>query len=284
VQTTGRSATVSYPAPTVTGGAAPVSVVCTPPSGSSFPTGNNTTTCTATDAMQRTDRCTFTVSVQAVPLLGATRFVAFGDSITEGKLADGNTTPTPYPAGLRQLLASRYTTQTFTVFGEGGGGETTSGGVQRLPGVLTADNPEVLLLFEGVNDLPFGNSATISAMVNNLQTMIQQARGRNVQVMLATLLPEIEGAQRAGAAPLIVPANDQIRALASSQGVPLVDLYQAFRGQESTLLGFDGLHPSPQGYQVITQTFFDAVRGRFEVAPTSTLTHLASPPAAWRVE
>jgi len=260
-----------------------VTVACAPPSGSSFPAGNSTTTCVATDSRQRTDRCTFTVTVEIIPVLGATRFVAFGDSITEGKLANGDIAQTPYPTGVRQMLTARYSAQTFVVFSEGGGGETSAGGVTRLPGVLSADNPEVLLLFEGVNDLGTGDPSTIPPLISNLRTMVQQAQGRGVRVFLATLLPEIPGAQRAGAAALIVPANDQIRPLAASLGATLVDLYQAFRGNESTLIGSDGLHPTELGYQTIARTFFDAIRMRLELPPNMTLTQFnQAVGSAWR--
>jgi lysophospholipase L1-like esterase len=252
----------------------PVSVTCTPTSGSSFPVGRTTTTCVATDSLQRTDRCSFTVTVDAIPQLQFTRFVAFGDSITEGKLASGEPPQTPYPVGLQQMLASRYSGQNFTVVNAGFGAETTGGGVGRLPGVLAANNPQVLLLFEGVNDLAAGGSAAIGPMISSLGNMAGTARGRGVLVMLATLLPEIFGAQRAGAAPFIVPANDAIRVLAGSQGIALVDLYAAFQGSESTLIGFDGLHPSEAGYQKIAQTFFEAIR-RYEGAPNPTFTDFA---------
>ena len=287
IRTTSRSIAVSYPPPTVTGGVAPVSVVCTPPSGSSFPVGNSTTTCVATDSQQLRDQCTFTISVEAVPLIGATRFIAFGDSITEGKLANGDLAQTPYPAGVKRQLEGRYTSQLFIVFTEGGGGETSSGGLSRLPGVLNADNAEVLLLLEGVNDLASGGTAAISPLVSNLRTMVQQAQGRGMRVFLATLPPEVPNGQRAGAQPFIAPANDQIRALASSTGATLVDVYQAMVGLESTLIGSDGLHPSEAGYQTIARTFFDAIRLRLEVPPTTTLTELVRPAAGafpWRGE
>jgi acyl-CoA thioesterase-1 len=267
VRTTSTSARVSYPIATTTGGTAPLSVTCTPPSDSLFPGGTSIATCTATDARQQSASCTFTVTVQVVPLLAATRFLAFGNSITEGILASAEVTPVPYPAGLKSRLAARYSTQEFVVTNAGRGGEQTVDGVNRLPGLLTANNPEVVLVFEGVNDLAGGESSKISVVVNNLRTMIQTARGRGAQVFLATLLPEVPGGRRAGAIALIVPANDQIRALAASQGVPLVDLYQAFVGMERVLIGDDGLHPNPAGYDKIADTFYDAIRARLELPP-----------------
>jgi acyl-CoA thioesterase-1 len=214
-----------------------------------------------------------------VPLLSATRFLAFGDSITEGILPSTELTPVPYPAGLKMRLAARYATQDFVVVNAGIGGEQTVAGAPRLPGVLSATNPEVLLLFEGVNDLSQGDPSKIPVVITNLRTMIQTARARGVQVFLATLLPEIPGGSRTGPLPLIVPINDQIRALAASQGATLVDLYQAFNGMERTLIGDDGLHPNPAGYEKLAETFFDPIRTRFEIGPTFTSLSQSPSPA-----
>lgn len=53
---------VTYPAPVIVGGPA-VAVYCVPPSGSFFPLGTNTVTCCAIDQCQRTNCCSFTVTV-----------------------------------------------------------------------------------------------------------------------------------------------------------------------------------------------------------------------------
>jgi hypothetical protein len=57
------SAIVSYPAPVVNDNCPGASVVCVPPSGSSFPVGTTTVTCIATDAGGNTATCNFTVTV-----------------------------------------------------------------------------------------------------------------------------------------------------------------------------------------------------------------------------
>jgi hypothetical protein len=54
---------ISYPAPTATDNCPGVTVACVPPSGSIFPIGTTTVTCTATDASGNTATCMFTVSV-----------------------------------------------------------------------------------------------------------------------------------------------------------------------------------------------------------------------------
>ena len=125
--TNGRSALVAYGSATVTGGTAPVSVTCTPPSGSTFNIGSTVVTCTATDAVGRTASCSFTASVVLpAPRLGVTRILAFGDSITMGevplpggfpaaiafRVRPRNVEPDrSYPADLTTLLAQRYTAQ-----------------------------------------------------------------------------------------------------------------------------------------------------------------------------
>ncbi len=60
--TSAAGAVVNYSS-SVSGGCAPVSVVCNPPSGSTFPIGTTIVTCMAADACGGTSICTFTVTV-----------------------------------------------------------------------------------------------------------------------------------------------------------------------------------------------------------------------------
>jgi lysophospholipase L1-like esterase len=268
----GLMRTVTYPQASVVGGMAPLTMLCAPASAGSFPIGSTVVMCTVTDARSRTDTCTFTVTVQPPPRIGATRIVAFGDSMSDGVIgfapfAVGDPgPPVGYAFKLRSLLAARYTAQNFSVTDEGVPGEAIASGMGRLPGVLSRDAPEVLLLLEGVNDLNAGHDAAIPAVVNGLRTMVRVARGRGIVVFLGTLLPQRPGGFRASAVASIVPANNLIRSMAAAEGagVVLVDLYQAFDGQTDTLLGADGLHPNDLGYQKMAETFFAAIRARLE--------------------
>lgn len=63
------STTVSYPNPVVADNQAGVVVVCSPPSGSAFPSGVTTVNCTATDRSGNTSTCSFTVTNNAGPRL-----------------------------------------------------------------------------------------------------------------------------------------------------------------------------------------------------------------------
>jgi lysophospholipase L1-like esterase len=278
----GQTLAVTYPEVTIAGGAAPVSTVCAPARAESFPIGSTVVTCTATDAQSRTDACTFTVTVQPPPRISATRFVVFGDSMSDGVLgfapfAVGDPgPPVGYAFKFRTLLMDRYTAQTFSVTDEGVGGETVirrtpidrSVGVERLPLVLNRDAPEALLLLEGVNDLNGGTDKTVTDVVDGLKSMVRMARGRGIVVFVGTLLPQRPGGRRAFSPGAIVPINTLIRSMAASEGAVLVDLYPAFDGQVDVLLGADGLHPNDAGYQKMAETFFAAVRARLEVPQT----------------
>ena len=57
------TAIISYAAPTAADNCAVQSVICTPPSGSAFPLGATTVSCTATDTSGNTVSCTFSVTV-----------------------------------------------------------------------------------------------------------------------------------------------------------------------------------------------------------------------------
>jgi hypothetical protein len=80
-------AAVTFAAPTVSGGCPPYTVSCAPPSGSTFPIGTTTVTCTVTDACGNTARCTFTVTVKPIEIDTFTNTTA---QVTLQK-ADGST-------------------------------------------------------------------------------------------------------------------------------------------------------------------------------------------------
>lgn len=293
----GNPVLVTYPNPTPSGGEGVSSISCTPPSGSRMPVGTTTVSCTVQDTKRQTASCSFQVTVTRVPTLAATRFTAFGDSMTEGFLTTcPNTTLTAlwgggllnlqadlaslttirppqfsavsYPVKLQGMLRSRFSGQAITVSNQGSGGETVATGVTQLPGVLSNEQPQVLLLLEGINDINQLHAAGIPIVVNGLRTMVQEARRRGISVFLGTLLPQRRGSCRSydysDGVDDIVPANTLIRQMAGIEGVPVVDLYQGFAGSEATLIGPDGLHPNEAGYQRMADLFYAAILQRLE--------------------
>ena len=171
--------TISWDLPTVAG--SPVDKAsCSPVSPAAFPIGTSTVTCTA-DQPTLASSCSFSVTITPPDRkLRFTRFMAFGDSITLGFVhtllpagvtvdeilallrTGGPSNPgissavdllNAYPAQLHNLLTPAYPTQQISVANEGKGCERTVNGVSRLTSSLLSVQPEVLLLFEGFNDL-----------------------------------------------------------------------------------------------------------------------------------
>lgn len=270
---TGQATAVSYQTPVTAGGSAPVAVTCAPPSGSSFPVGSTQVACIATDARGASASCAFTVVVTAPPMLTATRFLSFGDSLTLGTTSVPSIRflediPDSYPFKLQRLLAQRYTAQSVAVLNDGIGGEMASsptphspGGDVRLPQSVDTHRPEVVLLMEGTNDLQVLNPVDA---LEALEGMVRNARVRGARVFLATIPPQKPGFRTNAASMALVPGfNDQIRALATREGATLVEVYNGMRNRLD-LIGADGLHPVPQGYDLMAQIFFDTIRTSLE--------------------
>jgi lysophospholipase L1-like esterase len=280
--TTGNSASVSYTLPPATGGRAPVTVACTPPSGSTFPLGSTNVTCTATDASSATASCTFPVTVARMPTLSRTKFLAFGDSVTLGEVTVPVTSAAgddpfsigklqivpaaAYPTQLRTLLAGRYTAQAADIVMTNAGvsGETAVDGAVRFPGVLSNTRPDVVLLLEGVNDLHRFGPSFISRAVASVESMSRAARGRGARVFIASLPPSRPGGRNTTNPTDINEFNVRLRSMAMGEGAVYVDIYSALAGNVTTYIGVDGLHPTEEGYRRMAEEFFAAIRANLE--------------------
>jgi lysophospholipase L1-like esterase len=275
----GTNPTVTFDVPIAQKGAPPVKVLCTPESGSQFNAGVTTVMCEATDSRAHKASCSFSVSVTAIPLLLKTKFMAFGDSITEGKTSLRAPTVVVVPPNIfntsfsyvEQLslkLSARYQDQTTIVIAEGRGDEEAGAGKLRLPDALSAYNPEALLLLEGVNDLlhttdPAQMPSAVASALNALRTMCVLARGRGVKVYIATLTPLDPATNHAEQAPAVVSLNNLIRAMAPQEGATLVDLYAAV---PLSLIGSDGIHPKAEAYPVIADEWMKAIQSTLEAS------------------
>lgn len=268
----GNGRLVTYNQPIQVAGTTPITVNCTPPSGSTFPIGTTTVLCTAADALNQTGSCQFTVSVSRLTL-SALKFVAFGDSVTAGE----NSLPAPgglstlfvdtanaYPTKLQQKLIADFPTQATTVFNAGLPGERATEGVDRLPGVLAANTPQALLLLDGYNDLLTRAPSAPQAVADALEEMIDIARASGVTyVFVSTITPgrtPTTMPPRQIPPALITEANTRIRSLALAEGAILVDNFNAFIGQETTLVSGDGLHLTAAGNEVLANTFLAAIK------------------------
>jgi len=229
-------------------------------------------------------------SLGPIAALGATRFLAFGDSITCGTSGafpqmdiafdDPNCTlqagSPQYPQMTQTLLRNASPAQAFLVENQGRPGEEAALAFSRFSGLMSVRRPQGVLLLEGINDLNADRS--VGATVDAMARLLDLAALYNSTVLVGTMFQTcvsvnpFTGRVRTNSTDKVVSFNTALRAMVSGrQNVYIVDLFASFGGgnclpdRGTNLVGEDGLHPSPSGYSRIASTFAAAVRDRFAV-------------------
>lgn len=166
---------------------------------------------------------------------------AFGDSITAGSQC----ACTPYPARLSGMINK-------SVGNYGIGGSRASDNIDRTQSVIDQCHPGFMLILYGVNDIIHGGG--IDSIVNALDQMVEICKNNHVVPVLANYPRTLTGHAIFG--PRVHSLGEAIKELASSKGVPCVDLYSEFDGNPD-LYEPDGLHPNDAGTQIIALAFAD---------------------------
>lgn len=163
--------------------------------------------------------------------------VAFGDSLTAGK---GVSEDLAYPAVLGQLTGLK-------VVNAGISGETTEEGLDRLPGVLEREQPSLLILFEGGNDIL--RNYDLSETKQNLETMIAMAKADGVQVVMV-------GVPRKQ---LFSKTADFYIELAESHELPIEDEIVASLLRKPEMKS-DHVHFNRKGYRMLAEAIAEMLR------------------------
>lgn len=164
--------------------------------------------------------------------------VAFGDSLTAGL---GVTEEEAYPAVLeRKVHEAGFS---YRVINAGVSGETTAGGLRRVPWILQS-RPEIVILELGANDGLRGLS--LSETKNNLTEIIEALQREHVRIVLAGMrMPPNYGKEYTGAFEKIFPE------LAARYHLTLIPFFLEGVAARSDLNQPDGIHPTAKGYQII---------------------------------
>jgi lysophospholipase L1-like esterase len=185
--------------------------------------------------------------------------VAFGNSITSG-VGDSRypSSAAGYPFRLEQLLQASY--PRAIVLNRGVRGELVEEGERRLSAVLGYDNPDFVLILEGVNNIPQDSTEHVARA---LERMVQMVEDFGAVPLIGSLTPT--AGPRAFKNEGIELVNIMIRDIAVSHGIGFVDLHAAFLDEPDpeVLLDADGLHPNGEGYQVMAQAWFEGMLGSF---------------------
>jgi lysophospholipase L1-like esterase len=207
----------------------------------------------------------------AAPRVSKVKYLAFGDSLTEGIVSAPFThmlvnTPHAYPARLADTLRARYFDQRdIAVLNEGKAGEFAVEGRNRFGNLIRADQPQVVLLLEGANDINVMGRRGVNRVAVAIEDMIKDAHARGVVVLVGTLPRQRPGGRNADGAPFVEELNALIRRIGVDRGATVVDLYNLL---DLSLIGEDGLHPTDAGYARLAEIFAAAIRQAFETVPS----------------
>ncbi len=179
------------------------------------------------------------------------RIVAFGDSLTAGL---GVAAEESYPAQLQRRLDGAGLR--YRVINAGVSGDTTAGGLRRVAWVLKS-KPRIVILELGGNDGLRGLS--LKETKTNLEQIIRQFRNASVTVVLAGMkLPPNYGTD------YTTGFESIYLSLAKQYHLPLIPFFLDGVAGSVSLNQADGIHPTGEGYRIIAEGIFKAVRPLLE--------------------
>jgi acyl-CoA hydrolase len=160
--------------------------------------------------------------------------VILGDSLSYGT---GAKQEEAYPVLLEKVSG-------WQIVNAGIPGDTSSGGLLRLPSLLASHQPKLLMIELGGNDLL--RQIPTKQIEDNLKVMIQQAKTHGVPVVLLAI-PEISPLRAAVGRLSDHPLYARV---AEETDVPLVkDVFSDVLSERA--LKADQIHPNAQGYALV---------------------------------
>jgi acyl-CoA thioesterase-1 len=137
-------------------------------------------------------------------------------------------------------------------------GETTTGGLARLPAMLDSYQPELLILELGGNDGLRG--LPLDLMRENLASMINLAKASGAEVILTGIqIPPNYGPR------YTAPFFEIYSALAKQKLLPLVPFLIDGIPQQPELMQNDGIHPRAEAQSMILDNVWPILKPQLEI-------------------
>jgi acyl-CoA thioesterase-1 len=131
-------------------------------------------------------------------------------------------------------------------------GETSSGGLQRLPRALQLHRPGMVILELGANDGLRGLPLAVTK--ENLTKMVQLSQAAGARVLLVGIrIPPNYGPRYANEFAAVYPE------IAKQERLPLVPFLLEKVALDSTLMQEDGLHPNARGEPLVLDTLWQGL-------------------------
>jgi acyl-CoA thioesterase I len=187
--------------------------------------------------------------------------VALGDSLTAGH---GLSRKQAYPALVAEKM--REAGYAFEVVNAGSSGDTTSGGLRRLPAILRAHKKiDIFILELGINDAFRGVS--MEQIRANLQAIIDQVRARYpaASIVIAGMqLPDYSSDDYVGA------FGGIFSALAEKNRATLIPYLLEGVGGNPALNQWDRVHPNAAGQRVLAENVWRVLEPLLRKNPAAT--------------
>ena len=175
----------------------------------------------------------------SILVLGDSISAAYGMSLEQGWVS---------------LLQSRLT-QThpaYTVVNASISGETTAGGLRRLPQLIEDHEPNVVIIELGGNDGLRGYP--ISSFRNNLQAMAEMANDADARVLLLSMeIPPNYGSRYTSS------FRESYQMVAKATGSVLGPFMLQGVATNTQLMQADGIHPTVEAQPILLDTVFPAL-------------------------
>lgn len=132
-------------------------------------------------------------------------------------------------------------------------GDTSSGGLARLPALLAEHRPELVIIELGGNDGLRGQP--VAQLQHNLAAMIELSREAGAQVLLLGMrLPPNYGVRYTTAFAQV------FEDLAQQWNLPLVPFFLEGVGGVATMMQTDGIHPTAQAQPTLLENVWPTLR------------------------
>ncbi|MCF7803666.1 MAG: SGNH/GDSL hydrolase family protein [Candidatus Marinimicrobia bacterium] len=196
----------------------------------------------------------FAVVVLLISADSQRKVVCFGDSITNGARADGDSwvhyLKQEHP-GINWVNAGRN-------------GRKTADRGQLLPVIENNPDADYFLIFLGVNDLKDGTKAIVASCVENVRWMIEIIRERNAEAEIVLLAPtdinldtmdsvNVRKMYNENTKQSLQILESEYRTLAKRRSVEFISLLNAVSPPNYV----DGLHPNRAGQKEIARAVWE---------------------------
>ncbi|MCT2399218.1 GDSL-type esterase/lipase family protein [Novosphingobium mangrovi (ex Huang et al. 2023)] len=188
------------------------------------------------------------------------------------RLAAAGTRPDVVMIG--DSLTGRWPDSAPGIVKRGAGGQTSAQVLLRFRQDALSLRPRIVHILVGSNDLiGLGGPFTLEEFEGNVLDMAELAKFHGETVILGTIPPmrDYAGFKPSDPAPALSRLNTALRTLAADHGLILADYHAALVRPDGTMrkdlfLG-DGIHLTPEGYEIVQAVFDKALSEARNKAP-----------------